>query len=86
MRIEYLPYIAILGWSQSAMPAAAQQYEHPFQNPNLSVEERVSDFLSVMTNDEKIAALVNPAVERLKIPAYGTSEGIHQVVLPGRQR
>jgi beta-glucosidase len=34
-----------------------------------------------MSLDEKIAALGSPAVERLKIPAYGTSEAIHQVVI-----
>jgi len=60
---------------------AAQQYEYPFQNPNLSVEDRVANILSLMTLDEKIAALASPAVARLKIPTYGTSEAIHQVVL-----
>ena len=67
----------------SAPPAAAQQYEYPFQNPGLPVEERAANILSLMTLDEKIAALTNPAVTRLKIPGYGTSEAIHQVVLNG---
>ena len=80
-RIRFLSGIATLAWTWSAAPAAAQQYEYPFQNPNLSVEERAINILSLMTLDEKIATLSSPAVARLKIPAYGTSEAIHQVVL-----
>ncbi|HKD09194.1 MAG TPA: glycoside hydrolase family 3 C-terminal domain-containing protein [Bryobacteraceae bacterium] len=66
-----------------AIPAAAQQTAPPFGNPALSPEERAANILSLMTLDEKIAALGNPAVPRLGIPSYGTSEGIHQVVLRG---
>jgi beta-glucosidase len=79
-RIRFLPAIAFISciWN---LPLAAQSYEYPFQNPNLSVESRAANILSLMTLDEKIAALASPAVARLKIPAYGTSEGIHQVVL-----
>ena len=62
----------------SVAPAAPQQYEYPFQNPNLTVEERAASILSLMTLDEKIAALTDPAVARLKIPGYGTSEAIHR--------
>jgi beta-glucosidase len=69
--------VIIIGWMWSAASLAAQQYQYPFQNPKLSVEERAANILSLMTLDEKIAALGNPAVERLKIPGYGTSEGIH---------
>ena len=76
-RVRFLLGIAIFGCSWSA----AQQYEYPFLNPSLSVEERAANILSLMTLEEKIAALTNPAVARLKIPGYGTSEGIHQVVL-----
>jgi beta-glucosidase len=60
---------------------SAQQYEYPFQNPNLPLEQRADNIVSLMTLDEKIAALGSPAVPRLHIPAYGVSEGIHQVVL-----
>lgn len=66
-----------------ALPMAAQQSGPAFRNPSLSPEERAANILSLMTIDEKIAALGNPAVPRLGIPSYGTSEGIHQVVLRG---
>jgi beta-glucosidase len=62
---------------------AAQPGDPPFRNSSLSPEARAANILSLMTLDEKIAALANPAVPRLGIPAYGTSEGIHQVVLRG---
>ncbi len=80
-RTQLFAAIAALACSWSALRLGAQQYEHPFQNPSLSVEERAANILSLMTLDEKVAALGSPAVERLKIPAYGTSEAIHQVVL-----
>jgi beta-glucosidase len=67
--------------SLAAMPLAAQQYEYPFQNPSLPLDQRAANILSLMTLDEKIAALGSPAVARLKVPGYGTSEAIHQVVL-----
>ena len=66
-RIQFLSGIALLGWTWSFASVAAQQYEYPFQNPNLSVEDRAANILSLMTLDEKIAALASPAVARLKI-------------------
>ncbi len=59
---------------------AQPQYEYPFQNPNLSLDQRADSIVSLMTLDEKLAALQNAAVPRLGIPAPGSSEGIHQVV------
>lgn len=68
--------LAGYGLAQPAQPG----YEHPFQNPALSIEQRADNIISLLTLDEKLAALGNAAVARLKIPATGTSEGIHQVV------
>ena len=62
---------------------SAQQSQYPFQNPALSLEQRADNILSLMTLDEKIAAFANPAVQRLGIPGYASSEGIHQAVLRG---
>jgi beta-glucosidase len=47
-------------------------YVYPFQNPNLSVDERATDLVSRLTLDEKIAQMLNgtPAIERLGIPSY----------------
>ena len=59
---------------------AQSEYQYPFQNPNLSLDQRAHNIVSLMTLDEKLAALQNAAVPRLGIPAPGMSEGIHQVV------
>ena len=48
------------------------QTQFPFQNPNLSFEQRVNDLISRLTLEEKVAQMLNatPAIERLGIPAY----------------
>ncbi|MBQ0022236.1 MAG: glycoside hydrolase family 3 C-terminal domain-containing protein [Prevotellaceae bacterium] len=48
------------------------QYDYPFQNPNLPVEKRVDDLISRLTPEEKVGMMMNrsAAVERLGIPAY----------------
>ncbi|MCU7550149.1 glycoside hydrolase family 3 C-terminal domain-containing protein [Chitinophagaceae bacterium LB-8] len=67
---------AILNISALAVTAigAAQNsnYKFPFQNPNLSFEQRVDDVVSRLTLEEKVAQMLNaaPAIERLGIPAY----------------
>ena len=81
MRIQYLPGMAMLGWMWCALPAVAQRYQYPFQNPSLPLEQRADNIVSLMTLEEKIAAFANPAVKRLHIPGFGSAEGIHQVVL-----
>ena len=59
---------------------AQPEYQYPFQNPNLTLDQRADNIVSLMTLDEKLAALQNAAVPRLGVPAPGISEGIHQVV------
>ena len=57
-----------------------QAYQYPFQNPDLNVDQRADNILSLMTLDEKVAAFANPAVPRLNLPDPGSSEGLHGVV------
>lgn len=64
--------------------ATAQQYKYPFQNPNLPIEARVNDILSLMTLDEKLSALgTDPSVPRLGIVGSSHIEGLHGVALGG---
>ena len=64
--------------------AASAQYQYPFQNPALPVEERVSNILNLMTLDEKIACLGTiPNVPRLGIRGSGHVEGLHGLALGG---
>ena len=54
---------------------------HPFDDPNLTTEQRIDNLLSLMTTDEKIDCLgTQTGVPRLGVPNIGTSEGIHGVV------
>jgi beta-glucosidase len=67
-----------------ALPALAQsvQSKYPFQNPNLPIEDRITNLLSLMTVDEKIAVfgMGGTSVPRLGVPNAGSSEGIHGLV------
>jgi beta-glucosidase len=67
-----------------APAASAQQYKYPFQNPDLPIEQRVNNILSLMTVEEKIAALsTDPSVPRLGISGSSHIEGLHGVALGG---
>jgi beta-glucosidase len=62
----------------------AQTNSYPFQNPNLPVEERVSNAVSLMTLDEKINFLhFRAGVPRLGIPRLGSAEGLHGEAMGG---
>jgi beta-glucosidase len=69
-------------------PAARAQsqstYQYPFQNPDLPVEQRIDNVISMMTVDEKIGLLGT----RLNVPRLGISggrivEGIHGLAMSG---
>jgi len=65
-------------------PAWGQQPRYPFQDPNLPVEQRIDNLLSVMTVEEKIGCLsTRTSVPRLGVPNIGSSEGIHGLVQRG---
>jgi beta-glucosidase len=67
----------------SLSPIAAQS-QYPFQNPELPIEERVLNIISLLTVEEKIACLgTNPSVPRLGIKASGHVEGIHGLTQGG---
>ena len=64
--------------------AAANVYEHPFQNPDLPAEQRLDNLISLMTLDEKVACLgTNPSVPRLGVKGSGQSEGLHGLAQGG---
>ena len=70
-----------------AASACTEKYDYPFQNPDLPVEERVDNLLSLLTLEEKVQQMMNhtPAIERLGIPEYDWwNEALHGVARAGR--
>jgi beta-glucosidase len=57
-------------------------FQYPFQNPKLSIEQRVDNLVAQLTLEEKIGQMVNnaPAITRLNVPAYNWwNEALHGV-------
>ena len=74
MTPKYFPSIVVAAFLLFAGAATAQQYKYPFQNPNLPIEQRVNNILSLMTVDEKLAALSRfPMSPGLELPGHRTS-------------
>lgn len=66
--------------------ATCQEYEYPFQNPDLPLEQRVSDLVSRLTLEEKVGQMmdVTPGIPRLGIPVYNWwNEALHGVARAG---
>ncbi|MDR2467135.1 MAG: glycoside hydrolase family 3 C-terminal domain-containing protein [Prevotellaceae bacterium] len=62
------------------------QFDFPFQNPKLALDDRVADLVSRMTLDEKVAQMQNtaPAITRLGVPAFDWwNECLHGVARSG---
>jgi beta-glucosidase len=76
--------LLLTGISFPVLTLAQDQYQYPFQNPNLPTEQRVNSLLSLMTLQEKIDALgTDPDVPRLGVHGSGHIEGLHGVALGG---
>ncbi|HEX9739305.1 MAG TPA: glycoside hydrolase family 3 N-terminal domain-containing protein, partial [Ignavibacteriaceae bacterium] len=69
-----------------ALEISYGQNTFPFQNPELSQEERANDLISRLTLEEKIEQLMSdaPAIDRLGIPKYDWwNEALHGVARSG---
>src|SRR5574344_1481504 len=61
-------------------------YEYPFQNPKLSIDDRVENLLSLLSPEEKIGLMMNGSIsiDSLGIPAYNWwSEACHGICVNG---
>ena len=64
--------------------ASYGQYQYPFQDPDLPVEERINNLLSLMTLDEKVGCLgTDPSVPRLGVTGTRQIEGLHGLAMGG---
>lgn len=64
----------------------AQEPKFPFNDPNLSVDQRVEDLLDRLTLEEKVGMMMNGStgIERLGIPDYNWwNEALHGVARAG---
>ena len=69
-----------VGGPYSPICPTGGNYDYPFMNPCLSLEDRVTSLLGLLTDAEKVSLLTEhqPAISRLKIGAFSTfTEGIH---------
>ena len=65
----------------------AQKYEFPYQDPELPIEDRVENLISLMTLEEKVTQLRDrsPAIERIGLPEYNWwNECLHGVARNGQ--
>lgn len=80
-------YQLLVGLLFGSTTLFAQQYKYPFQNPEVALEQRVTDLVSRMTLDEKIGQMMYqaPAIERLGVPSYNWwNECLHGVARAGQ--
>jgi beta-glucosidase len=67
-----------------SIPVTLLAQKYPFQNPNLSIEERIDNIISLLTLDEKIRCLsTDPSVPRLEIKGTRHVEGLHGLAKGG---
>jgi len=82
MKTRLFPLLA--GLALGVVASAAAGYDHPFRDPDLPVEERLTDLIGRMTLDEKIGNLsFTPGVPRLGVVGTNISEGYHGVAQGG---
>jgi beta-glucosidase len=80
------PLLGIAFWllSQPASAATVPAFEHPFQDPDLGAEARITDLVGRMTLEEKIDCLaMRAAVPRLGVKGSPHIEGYHGVAQGG---
>src|ERR1017187_8223253 len=77
MRFLASVFCAALGITPLRAKTPTNQY--PYQNPNLPLEERVNNLVSLMTLQEKVAYLTQSpaALPRLGLPRVNWVEGLH---------
>lgn len=83
-RTRFYTQIALLLLGVVGMLPLNAQPTYPFQNPNLALDKRIDNLVSLLTLDEKLGLITDFAVPRLGISSPGNAESIHQVKLYDR--
>jgi beta-glucosidase len=73
------------GITAFAVPVFSQGTQYPFQNPELSIEERVANVISLLNQTEKVQLLASSdqTVSRLGFTTTSQTEGYHGAALGG---
>ncbi len=74
--------ILLTGFCSFALASSVNAQNLPYQDPNLSAQERANDLLSRLTIDEKVSLMmdISPAIERLGIPQFQWwNEALHGI-------
>ena len=80
MKTYLLASVFVPSAAMATTVSAQTTNQYPFQNPDLPIEERVNNIVSLMTLDEKVAMLSQrPGVPRLGIRTMQQVEGLHGV-------
>jgi len=87
MNKHLIPKILIIGFLALVFNGNIfAQSQYPFKDPNLQVEKRIDNLLSILTLEEKVNCLgTNPTVDRIGLKGTGHVEGLHGLAmgLPG---
>ena len=59
MKIFKVLAVGAVALSLTACGGGNSKYEYPFQNPNLKIEKRVENLLSLLTPEEKVGLMKN---------------------------
>jgi beta-glucosidase len=82
MKFKSIHKILLYAFLAVPVSTVAQTTTYPFQDYNLTFDERVNDLVGRLTLEEKVAQMLNaaPAIPRLNIPAYDWwNETLHGV-------
>jgi beta-glucosidase len=78
IRLKYLLCLCLV----LAGRVSFAQYKYPFQNPDIPVEDRITNLLSLMTLEEKVNCLSTvPTIARLGVKGTGHVEGLHGLAM-----
>lgn len=84
MKLKNLPRVLFLVGFMLSTSGVLNAQPYPFQNPKLSIDQRVDNIISLLTLDEKISCLsTNPSVPRLGIKGTSHVEGLHGLAKGG---
>ncbi|HEX7569985.1 MAG TPA: glycoside hydrolase family 3 C-terminal domain-containing protein [Verrucomicrobiae bacterium] len=82
MKARTCHFLIFCLWLAVTAGPVLAQYPYPYQDPNLPEEVRVTNIVSLMTLEEKVAFLNSrPGVPRLGIKAMGHVEGLHGLAM-----